>query len=265
MIPAPDPALLERIARAVIANAGAGRETAAVGPFVALVDTVSAIPWSSLAVPAPGAPAGTDWAAALPALQAHFAARGRALRFEFLEELFPTLGPVLERSLWPLRSRDPLLVCRPADLAPPGTVPGLSLEPLDAASSDALVELFLVVQSGSFEPGKIHEPAEADRGQLRSRMRLGAIRCLLARLDGVPAGAGCALPAAGAAEIAGIGTLPRFRARGIGSAVTARLAADLFATGTDLAWLTAGSDAAGRIYRRIGFRGLGAFQRNHGR
>jgi hypothetical protein len=262
---APDTAVLERIARAVVANAGSGRETAAVGPFVALVDTGSAIPWASLAVPAPGVAAGTDWAAALPALEAHFAAHGRALRFEFLEDLFPTLGPALERAGWPLGSRDPLLACGPADLTPPGSVPGLSLEALEAGSPDALVELFLVVQSDSFEPGKTHEPSAGERGQLRTRMRLGGIRCLLARLDGVPAGAGCALPAAGTAEIAGIGTLPRFRARGIGSAVTARLAADLFATGTDLAWLTAGSDAAGRIYRRIGFRELGAFQRNHGR
>ncbi len=82
-----------------------------------------------------------------------------------------------------------------------------------------------------------------ERAQLRTRMRLGAIRCLLARLDGVPAGAGSALPASGAAEIAGIGTLPEFRARGIGSAVTARLVDRLFAGGTDLAWLTAGGES----------------------
>jgi predicted GNAT family acetyltransferase len=96
-------------------------------------------------------------------------------------------------------------------------------------------------------------------------MRLGAIRCLLARLDGVPAGTGSALPARGAAEIAGIGTAPAFRGRGIGSAVTARLAVDLFAGGTGLAWLTAGGEGPGRVYRRLGFRPIGAFQRNHGR
>jgi GNAT superfamily N-acetyltransferase len=262
---APDVAWLERIARAVIANAGAGRETAAVGPFVALVDTVSAIPWASLAVPAPGAHAGTDWAAALPQIEAHFAARGRALRFEFLEDLFPSLGPALERAGWPLASRDPLLVCGRTDLTPPGSVPGLSLEALDAGSPDGLVELFLEVQHESFEPGKARELSAGEREQLRTRMRLGRIRCLLARLDGCPAGAGCALPAAGTAEIAGIGTLPRFRARGIGSAVTARLVVDLFATDVEFAWLSAGSDASGRIYRKLGFRPLGAFQRSHGR
>ncbi len=104
-----------------------------------------------------------------------------------------------------------------------------------------------------------------EREQLRSRIRLGVLRCILARLDGVPAGAGSTLAAAGVAELAGIGTLARFRARGIGSAVTARLAADLFATGTGTAWLTAGSNAAGRVYERLGFRPLEAFQRNHRR
>jgi len=259
-------ALLARIARAVLANAGAGRETTAVGPFVALVDLVSPSPWSSLAVPSPDAPRDADWAAALPALEARFAARARALRFEFLEDLFPNLGSELERAGWPLASRDPVSVCGPADLALPTAVRGLSLEALDAGSPDQLLALFLGVQQRSFEPDTARDPSAGEREQLRSRMALGAIRCLLARFDGAPAGAGCALPApGGAAEIAGIGTLPAFRSRGIGSAVTARLAADLFASGRDLAWLTAGGDGAGRVYRRLGFRPLGAFQRSHGR
>jgi ribosomal protein S18 acetylase RimI-like enzyme len=257
--------LLTRIAEAVLANARGGREAAAVGPFVALLDLVSPSPWASLAVPLPGSPPGTDWAAALPVLEARFASRGRSLRFEFLEDLFPDLGSVLERSGWPLASRDPLSVCRPHDLAPPPAVRELSLERLDAGSADRQLELFLGVQHEAFEPGKPREASAGEREQLRSRLRLGAIRCLIARFEGAPAGAGCSLPGAGIAEIAGIGTLPRFRARGIGSAVTARLAADLFAEGFESVWLTAGSEGAGRVYQRLGFRSLGAFQRNHGR
>jgi predicted GNAT family acetyltransferase len=144
-------------------------------------------------------------------------------------------------------------------------VRGLSLEPLDAGSPDGLLGLFLDVQLHAFEPQPARAPSPGERRQLRSRMARGAIRCLLARLDGVPAGAGSALPGPGVAEIAGIGTLPAFCTRGIGSAVTARLAADLFASGIGVAWLTAGSDGAGRVYRRLGFRPLGVFQRTHGR
>jgi len=259
------PHRLGRIARAVLANASAGRERFGIGPFFALVDRVSPSPWASLAVPDPDARPGADWAGALPALAAHFAERGRQTRFEFFEDLFPDLGPVLEAAGWPLKSRDPLLSCGPADVVPPVGAPGLLLEPVDVDAPDALIEAFFDVQHAAFEPGTPREPCADDRAQLRTRMRLGAIRCLLARLDGVPAGAGSALPSSGTAEIAGIGTPPEFRARGIGSAVTARLAAGLFADGIDLAWLTAGGEPAERVYRRLGFRPLGAFQRNHGR
>lgn len=257
--------LLSGIARAVLVNAGAGREVTAVGPFVALVDRVSPSPWASFAVPSPDAPPDADWAAQLPALEAHFAARGRPLRFEFMEALFPTLATVLERAGWPLASRDPVSACRRDGLVPAAPVAGLSLEPLEAGSSDELLGLFLEVQNHAFEPGTDRSPSRGEREQLAARMKRGALRCVLARFDGTPAGAGCSLPAAGCAEIAGIGTLPAFRARGIGSAVTFRLAADLFADGTELAWLTAGSDGAGRIYRRLGFRPLDVFQRSYGR
>jgi ribosomal protein S18 acetylase RimI-like enzyme len=256
---------LRRIARAGIANASAGRERFGVGPFFALVDRVSSSPWASLAVPDPDARPDADWAGALPTLAARFAERGRQVRFEFFEDLFPDLGPVLEAAGWPLTSRDPLLVCGPAELVPPVAVPGLSFEPVDSDAPDALIETFLDVQHAAFEPGAPREPSADDRSQLRTRMRLGAIRCLLARRDGIPAGAGSALPSSLSAEIAGIGTPPEFRARGIGSAVTARLTSGLFADGIGLAWLTAGGEAAERVYRRLGFRPLGAFQRNHGR
>lgn len=257
-------ALLGRIARAVLANAVMGRERTEIGPFVALVDPVSPSPWSSLAVPSPDAPRDADWADALPALQAHFAARARALRFEFLEDLFPTLGTALERAGWPLASRDPASTCGREEFQPAAPAPGISLERLDDGSPEELVGLFLRVQQRSFEPDTAREPTAGEREQLRSRLALGAIRCLLARIDGEPAGAGSSLPAGAIAEIAGIGTLPAFRARGVGAAVTSRLVTDLFAGGTELAWLTAGSDAAGRVYHRLGFRELGAFQRNHG-
>jgi predicted GNAT family acetyltransferase len=61
-------------------------------------------------------------------------------------------------------------------------------------------------------------------------------------------------------EIAGIGTLARFRRRGAGSAVSAALAADHFSRGGALAWLTAADEAARRVYLGIGFRPTGARQ-----
>jgi predicted GNAT family acetyltransferase len=60
-------------------------------------------------------------------------------------------------------------------------------------------------------------------------------------------------PADGVSEIAGIGVLESHRRRGIAGAITARLAAELFASGVGTAFLTPGDDGAHRVYARAGF------------
>src|SRR5512142_3295730 len=87
--------LLERIARSVIGNAGMGRIVTKVGPFAAIIDPYSDRFWYSFAAPLVQSE-DRDWEGGLAALRAHFTGAGRALRFEFLEVLFPELGPVLE-------------------------------------------------------------------------------------------------------------------------------------------------------------------------
>ncbi|MBO4164134.1 GNAT family N-acetyltransferase [Micromonospora antibiotica] len=59
------------------------------------------------------------------------------------------------------------------------------------------------------------------------------------------------------AEIAGVATLPAARRRGLAAAVTATLARTLRAAGTDLVFLSAGSEDVARIYLRVGFRRIG--------
>ena len=59
------------------------------------------------------------------------------------------------------------------------------------------------------------------------------------------------------AEIAGVATLPVARRRGLGAAVTAALARELRAAGTDLIFLSAGSEEIARVYLRVGFRRVG--------
>ena len=60
-------------------------------------------------------------------------------------------------------------------------------------------------------------------------------------------------PADGLSELAGIGTVPAFRRRGIAAALTAALAAEAFARGVELAFLTPGDDDTRRVYERAGF------------
>ena len=59
------------------------------------------------------------------------------------------------------------------------------------------------------------------------------------------------------AEIAGVATLPAARRRGVGAALTAALARRLLDAGTDLVFLSAGSEDIARVYLRAGFRRVG--------
>lgn len=60
------------------------------------------------------------------------------------------------------------------------------------------------------------------------------------------------------AELTGVATLPALRGRGLGSAVTHQLAAAAFSQGARLVFLSAHSDAALRVYERLGFRRIGS-------
>lgn len=68
---------------------------------------------------------------------------------------------------------------------------------------------------------------------------------------------GMAMRVGDVAEIAGVATLPVARRRGLGAAVTAALARELRTAGTDLIFLSAGSEEIARVYLRVGFRRVG--------
>jgi len=86
--------------------------------------------------------------------------------------------------------------------------------------------------------------------------RDGARIVLLARIGGVPVGAGSLFRAAGQGWITNVGTVPDARGRGVGAAVTGaclRLAAE---RGDPSAWLAASAMGA-PLYARLGFRAAG--------
>lgn len=75
---------------------------------------------------------------------------------------------------------------------------------------------------------------------------------------GVVVGGGQAgVPQAGVSELAGIAIAPEHRRRGLAGAVTAGLAARVFASGADMAWLEASGAESWRVYERVGFRAAG--------
>ena len=58
-------------------------------------------------------------------------------------------------------------------------------------------------------------------------------------------------------EIVGVATLPAYRRRGIGAALTAALADDAVRLGVGLIFLSAAGDDVAAIYERLGFRRVG--------
>jgi predicted GNAT family acetyltransferase len=54
-------------------------------------------------------------------------------------------------------------------------------------------------------------------------------------------------------EIAGVGTLPAARRRGLAAAVTSALVGDALGRGIDVVFLSAADEDVARVYRRLGF------------
>lgn len=113
-------------------------------------------------------------------------------------------------------------------------------------------------EAGPAEREKV--AAEHDGGtidMLRDRLRSGQSVLAAAFGPDGPVAAGSYQSAGGVAEITGVGVLPAHRRQGLGAAVTAALAGDALASGSDLVFLSATDDAVARVYSRLGFRTVG--------
>jgi predicted GNAT family acetyltransferase len=88
-------------------------------------------------------------------------------------------------------------------------------------------------------------------------MLAGLTVAAAARVSGVLAAVGWHQPLDGASEIVGVATLPAFRRRGLGAAVTGTLVADALERGVETVFLSADDDDVARVYARVGFRRVG--------
>jgi GNAT superfamily N-acetyltransferase len=241
---------LARIQGAIRAAAAIPREVVDLGPFELYFEARQPERWFTYAIPRDGAvPTHADVAR----LVDESTARARIPRTEYL----PTLAPAVERALldagFDVELRGPLMACTATQVVPP--VAGLTLETLDRAGPFEPLAAFIAIQREAFgdDPG---DP-QADVAALRRRAGGTSV---LARIDGQPAATGTLLlPQLGCAEVAGIGTAPAYRGRGIAAAVTAELTRHAFGLGAELAFLTPGGVEAQRIYERAGYAGIGEF------
>jgi GNAT superfamily N-acetyltransferase len=226
------------------AAGGEGRTVEMAGPFAVLLHPGTAMPYASYAIPRAGA---EPTPAEVALLLSVFRRARRVPRLEYL----PALAPAVEAAVTPhgfgVEGRLALMACRPEEALPVPPGEGVTLEDVDPSGDPAPAEDLVRVQHEAF--GERPTPSEVRA----SVARLG-VPAVLARIDAEPAGGGtCLAIRDGTTEVVGIGTLPRFRGRGVAAAVTARLVHRSFAAGAGLAVLTPGDDATGRIYARCGF------------
>jgi predicted GNAT family acetyltransferase len=139
---------------------------------------------------------------------------------------------------------EPAMVIRVDDVARPVAPSVVEIVPvIDAELLARLVD----VEVRSFGS----EPAVAERLLGPGQLELPAVRFYAGLLDGRPVAQAYTHTVNGAVGVWGVATLPEFRGRGIGTAITSFAIRD--APGADIAWLM--STPEGRsMYERMGFR-----------
>jgi GNAT superfamily N-acetyltransferase len=232
------------------------------GPFRLFVSTG---PWPYYARPSgPGVVADT-------ADVERVAQRQRALsmpeQFEWTDDLHPDLAPVVAKAGLSI-SWVPLLV-----RLDPVSVPAVSADWSGRIASHDDPDLGrvravndLVWHQG---PKYVAEAGVAERDDLlrtygrdeqaesyvRERIRTGvAVQGVVDHSCDGPMCVGVAQPVGAVAEIVGVGTLPAFRRRGLAGLLVTTLSDEVERRGVRTVFLTAGDDAAARVYERVGFR-----------
>jgi ribosomal protein S18 acetylase RimI-like enzyme len=177
-----------------------------------------------------------------------FASHARRPRLEYvapaaaLESALLAAGFTVERQL-------PLMVL--TELTAPAVPAGAVLR---LVTGDAELADCARVQNTAY--GESPEPTPADLDRLR-RLVAGGGAAALATVDGEPASAGIStVPRDGLAEVAGVGTLPGFRRRGLAGSVVVELCRAALAAGVT-PYLQAESEREAALYARLGFTRVG--------
>ncbi|MDV3220954.1 GNAT family N-acetyltransferase [Intrasporangium sp.] len=167
---------------------------------------------------------------------------------EWVDEVTPSLLPAVRGAGYEPR-RHPLL-----------TLPRhLAVEPDSRARPLPSADPHLSIAFGTVKAGfrGRDEVERHDTGRKPELIEQGALIVVASYEGGRLCGAGSAAPRGDVAELMGIAVPPGHRNRGHGSAITRSLVAACRERGVDLVFLTASSDTAAGIYRRVGFTDTG--------
>ncbi|MEU9076135.1 GNAT family N-acetyltransferase [Kitasatospora sp. NPDC048538] len=193
-----------------------------------------------------GLPEAFEWVAEHdPALRAAVEAAGLVVHEHPLLVLGPGDEPAPLPGL-PEGTRVRVLAADAPELASAVTVPHLAFgDPGTGVGTAGAAELAEAVE---------RMVAEGAVERIAGRITAGTTVLAAALADGAALCAGQHNPVGAVTEVAGVGTLPSARRRGLGLAVTAALVAHARANGVRTVFLSAADEDVARIYRRAGFR-----------
>lgn len=225
--------------------------------------------WPYYARPTPGWSGAVD-VADVDKVRHRQRALGISESFEWVAETTPELRGAAEASGLVVHEH-PLMVFDPTvPTIVPEAPAGLSVRvvgPEDPALPSALAVPYLAfdepgTQVGAADRAELAQAVKAqlDDGSLEraiGRIQAGVISIAAAIEDGTALCAGQHKPVGEVTEIAGVGTLPAARRRGLAAVVTRALMADATSRSVRTIFLSAASDDVARIYGRLGFRHLG--------
>ncbi|MEU7696494.1 GNAT family N-acetyltransferase [Microbispora sp. SCL1-1] len=230
-----------------VANLRRRPEAVEIGGFVLGVDPGTTSPYINYATPLPGArPGARDVAALIGA----FRERGLKPRLEFAPDAAPDVRPALQEAGFTVEAVHEYLVCVPDTLTMP--MPPAAL-PVETPSTDDDYTAIDAALSEAFG-GEFPASPEGAARLRRTEESGGAVRFVRAPGGGCAGAAMCSAPAVETSELAGVGTRPDWRGRGIAGAVTATLAETMLARGARSVWLEYSGEGSRRVYERVGFR-----------
>jgi len=188
--------------------------------------------------------------------------------FEWIDDVSPLVRPAAVDG--GLRVADHPLMVHDEHDAPVPREPGGGVIVRTVGADEDMALVFSVAALGFANPGtaagtvgvdELHEAAAGRPAQeaafQRERLRSGTTVLAAAFVDGAPVATGIHQPVGAVTEVAGVATLPAYRRRGLGAAVTAHLVADARRRGSETVFLTAGDEEIARLYASLGFRQIG--------
>lgn len=242
---------LRRIDEQIIGVNRPARNVFEVGPFTVMLDPTTDMIFANYAIPMSQEVSDGQIAEMISL----FHREGRTPRLEYRREACPDLADRLEANGFALEMDNPVMLCDRSTFVPV-FADDVDVEVL---TPDGDIEGFL--RSGNEAFGMDFPINEERIVKTREAIGRGSWVCAIGRIDGDIAGSAAITPFGGVGELAGVGTSPRFRRRGVASAVSSVLMERFFET-YDLAWLSAGDDTARLVYERLGYRAV-ATQANY--